>query len=86
MSDIPVGEYEIYTTDEKGNKYVFRTITIKENVELSVKLKYDIVQKTPANDKGVSSIVIISIAVGGVLFAVLVAVLVVLVFKKKKKI
>ena len=85
-SDIPVGEYEIYTIDENGNKYVFRTITIKENVELSVKLKYDILQKTPANDKGMSSIVIISIAVGGVLFAVLVAVLVVIVFKKKKKI
>ena len=86
VSDIPVGEYEIYTIDEKGNKYVFRTITIKENVELSVKLKYDILQKTPANDKGMSSVVIISIAVGGVLFAVLVAVLVVIVFKKKKKI
>ena len=41
FADVPVGKYELYTILEDGSEYVFRTVEIKENVDLAVKLKYD---------------------------------------------
>ena len=40
FSDIPVGDYELYTVLADGKEHIFRTVSIKENVELGVKLKY----------------------------------------------
>lgn len=41
FADIPVGEYELYTVSKSGEKYVFRTVMVKENVDTGVKLKFD---------------------------------------------
>lgn len=41
FADIPVGEYELYTVSKNGDKYVFRTVTVKEDVSVGVKLKFD---------------------------------------------
>ena len=37
----PVGEYKLYTILENGKEYVFKTVQIKKDVEISTKLKYD---------------------------------------------
>ncbi len=41
FTDVPVGEYELYTVLKNNDKYVFRTVTVKENVDVGVKLKFD---------------------------------------------
>ena len=41
FEDVPVGEYELYAVSKDGSEYIFRTVTLEENVKLSTKLKYD---------------------------------------------
>ena len=82
FENVPVGEYELYTLLEDGSKYVFRTVQIKENVGLSVKLKYD-----PATDAAADSAPVLWIVLAGIAVLVIVAgaVTVVILVRKKKK-
>lgn len=48
--NVPVGEYDIYTLNDDGSEYVFRTVKIEESVKLTVKLKYDN-KKTDSDNK-----------------------------------
>lgn len=82
--DIPVGKYELYTVLENGEKYTFRTVEIKENVELAVKLKYDVLAKTE-NDGMETYVIWIIISVGAVL-VIIGTVITVLVIKRKKQV
>ena len=79
LESVPVGEYELYTLLEDGSKYVFRTVQIKENVGLSVKLKYDPATDTAADGAPVLWIVLAGVIAAGVVIAVI------LVRKKKKQ-
>ena len=83
FADIPVGDYELYTLNADGSEYVLRTVSIKENVTLDIKLKYEpsIDSNTDGGDNGwiiwviVASVVAL-VVVGGLIFF--------LVIKKKK--
>ncbi len=83
FADIPAGDYELYTINKDGSKYVLRTVTIKENVNLDIKLKYDppIQSNTNEADNGWIIWVIIASIVALLVVAALVFFLVI---KKKK--
>ena len=83
FENVPVGEYELYTLLEDGSKYVFRTVQIKENVGLSVKLKYDPATETAADSTPVLWIVLAGVAVLVIAAGAVTAVI--LVRKKKKQ-
>ncbi len=83
FTDVPVGEYELYTVLDDGKEYVFRTVNIKENVELSVKLKYDVAEKTIADVTNNNTLIIIVIAGAAVLLAAVGAVVFIVIKKKK---
>ena len=42
FENLPAGEYEIYTVLDDGSEYIFRKVSIEDNIKLSVKLKYDV--------------------------------------------
>ena len=75
FADIPVGDYELYTLNSDGSEYVLRTVSIKENINLEVKIKYapPIVGNVEQEDNGwiiwviVASVVAL-IVVGGLIF------------------
>ena len=79
------GEYELYTIDENNKEYVFRTITVKENVKLSVKLKYDNSSDSVSNaENGNTPSIWIFVSAGIVLMA-LIFILLLFVLKKRQK-
>ena len=82
FNDVAPGEYELYTILEDGTKYVFRKVTIKENVELAVKLKYD-VASVNANANGTNVWIWIIVACGAVLL-IAAGVVTFIIIKKKK--
>ncbi len=83
FADIPVGDYELCAINSDGSEYVFRKVSIKQNINLNVKLKYDYSAESDADvtDNGwviwviIASIVALAVIVGFVVF---------LVIKKKK--
>ncbi len=83
FADIPVGEYELCAINSDGSEYVFRTVNIKQSINLDVKLKYDssLAGSSDAADNGwiiwviIASVVALAVVVGLVVF---------LVIKKKK--
>ena len=83
FADIPVGDYELYTLNSDGSEYVFRTVSIKENITLDIKLKYEpsIVTNIESEDNGW----IIWVIVASVVALVVVGGLIFFVFVKKKK-
>ena len=81
--DVPVGNYEIYTVLENGEKYIFRTVEIKENVELAVKLKYDVPK---AENDGMGAYVIWIIISASAVLVVIGTVTTVLIIKRKKQV
>ena len=66
FEDVPVGEYELYTVLPSGKEYVFRTVKLEKNVQLTVKLKYDVKTDAKSDDNGNNTtlIVIISVVAG----------------------
>lgn len=79
------GEYELYTIDENNEEYVFRTITVKENVKLSIKLKYDNSSNSVSNaENGNTPSIWIFVSAGIVLMA-LIFILLLFVLKKRQK-
>ena len=83
FANIPVGEYDLYAVNSDGSEYLFKKYTIKENVNLEVKLKYapTVEGNTDETDNGwlvwviVASVVALLVVAGLVFF---------LIFKKKK--
>ena len=83
FANIPVGEYDLYAVNSDGSEYLFKKYTIKENVNLEVKLKYapTVEGNTDEADNGwlvwviVASVVALLVVAGLVFF---------LIFKKKK--
>ena len=78
FSNIPAGEYELYTVLSDNTEYVFRNVLINENAELEVKLKYDTGKKTAVpesaeKDNGFSFVWIAALCGGVLLVAVAVA-------------
>ena len=71
FSNIPAGEYELYTLLSDNTEYVFRNVLINENAELEVKLKYDTGERadTPVDTEkdGGFGWVWIAVLCGGVL-------------------
>ncbi len=85
FADIPVGDYEIYAINSDGSEYVFRKVTIKENVNLEVKLKYEpSINDTDAD--GADNGWIIWVIVASVVALVVVGVLIFFLVIKKKKV
>ena len=85
---VPAGEYELYAIDDDGKEYIFRNVTIKENVELSVKLKYqneteNTDSKNETDDNSYAIWIIAS--VGAVLLVAAGTFLIILCSKKHKK-
>jgi len=85
FNDIPVGEYEVYTVLDDGKEYVFRTVDVKENVELSVKLKYDVSANASVEEEADFNFVWIIIPIAAVIVAAGVAVIIILKKKSAKK-
>lgn len=85
FGEVKAGKYDLYTVLEDGSEYIFRTIEIKEDTDLAVKLKYDV--ETSSDDVEEDSEdftwIWIVIACGAVVVLAAGAVLLV-VFKKKK--
>ena len=70
FTDVPVGEYELYTLLSNGKEYVFRKVTLQKDQKLSVKLKYDPPSASADEENGMSVgtiIAIVAASVGGVL-------------------
>jgi len=85
FNDISVGEYEVYTNLPDGSEYLFRTISIKENVELTVKLKYDTASNASADGDDGSNWLWIVVICGAVVL-VAAGVVAFVIIKKKKTI
>ncbi len=89
FGEVEAGSYDLYTVLEDGSEYLFRTVEIKENVDLAVKLKYDINSSEPVidnndvEDEGSINWLWIVIAIAAVVIIVA-GVIVVIVLKKKK--
>ena len=85
FADIPVGEYELYAINSDGSEFVFKTYSIKEGVNLDVKLKYSpsIDGSADNGDTGWIIWVIVASVVALLVVGTLVVLLVVL---KKRKI
>ncbi len=89
FADVPVGKYDVYTVLEDGSEYVFRTVEIKENVDLAVKLKYGVqseIDDMEADSEGQVSYWIWIIIACGALIIVAAVIIVLTVLKKKKKV
>jgi hypothetical protein len=82
FKNVPVGEYDIYTVDENGNEYVFRKVSIKNNVELSVKLLYDNAEQTESDNNSNGWIWIVFAAAGVII--IVCGITLVIVFRRKK--
>lgn len=50
FANVPVGEYELYTVLADDSEYLFRKVSIGENQNLAVKLKYDPPIKTDSDN------------------------------------
>ena len=93
FTDVPVGDYELYTVLEDGSEYVFRTVSIKENVELAVKLKYDPVGTADVDDVDeggntfldfiMDNLILIIAIASGVIVLIAIAIVVFIILKKK---
>ncbi|MBR4761947.1 MAG: carboxypeptidase regulatory-like domain-containing protein [Clostridia bacterium] len=89
FSDIPAGDYEVYTVLPNGEEYVFRTVTLQKNQKLSVKLKYDAPSNTSQSGTGFftkNRIILISCIAGGILLVAAGAVVLIIIRKKKKSV
>jgi hypothetical protein len=91
FGEVPVGKYDLYTILEDGSEYIFRSVEVKENTDLAVKLKYDVQTSTndtvidnnnEQSDEGFNWIWIV-IACGAVVVVAAGAVLFVVLKKKK---
>lgn len=89
FGEVPVGKYDLYTILEDGSEYIFRTVEVKENTDLAVKLKYDVgtsnqdvVDDIEDEEESFNWIWII-VACGAVVL-VAAAVIIIVVAKKKK--
>ncbi len=82
--NIPVGEYEVYTVLNDGSEYIFRSVSVKENIQLKVKLKYD--PQTDVDTKPDSGFNWLWVIIPAVAIIVLAAgaVVAVIIIKKKK--
>ncbi len=70
FTDVPEGDYEIYTVLSNNKEYVFRTVSLKKNIKLAVKLKYDVsdnLKDTESKSGNSSLIILISAISAGVL-------------------
>lgn len=86
FADVPVGDYEIYTVLEDGSEYVFRSITLKEDVTLSVKLKYDVpTAKADADQDGSNWWIWVVIGAAALIVAAGGTVLAIVLIKNKKR-
>ena len=84
FTDIPVGDYEIYTVLADGSEYIFRTVSVKENVELTIKLKYaPDAEASVETESGFNWLWVITPTAAAVLIAIGVAVVIIL---RKRKI
>ena len=81
FADVPVGEYELYTVLDDGKEYIFRKVSVKEKVELSVKLKYDVSKKAVAEEETQVNWLLIIIA--GIAVIVIAGLAVLVIIKKK---
>ena len=83
FKNVKPGKYTVYTTFENGKKYVLRELEIKESVELSVKLLYDIKTGADKNEdqNGVNVLLIVLSAAAGV--AVIGGAAVLIIFRKR---
>ena len=92
FTDVPVGEYDLYTVLDDGSEYIFRTVSIKENVELAVKLKFAPGGDVVITDDGdiqdgnwfMDNLPLIIAIVSAIGIIVAVAIIVFIVLKKKK--
>ena len=84
FANIPVGSYELYTLLEDGSKYVFRTVVIEENKDITSKLKYDPAVATDIDDPADNGWIIWVIVASVVALVIVAGVIFLLVFKKKK--
>ncbi len=84
FANIPVGTYDLYSVMSNGEKYVLKTVTIVENAELALKLKYDppIVAETDSANYGWIIWVVIAACVA---LLVVAAIIIILIVVKKKK-
>jgi len=85
FKDIPVGEYELYTVLDDGSEYIFRKATIKENINLSVKLKYDVEKRTIGTPKKDFNWIWVAVTIGAILVLTVIVILIVISKKHKKK-
>lgn len=86
FADVPVGDYEIYTILEDGSEYVFRSVTLKEDVTLSVKLKYDVpTAKTDGDQDGSNWWIWVVIGAAALIVAAGGTVLAIVLIKNRKK-
>lgn len=84
FASVPVGTYELYTILSNGEKYVLKEITIVENNELVLKLKYD-PPTVDANSGDADNGWVIWVIIAAVIALLAVAAFVVLLLIKKKK-
>ena len=85
FNDVPVGDYELYTLLNDGSKYVFKTVSIKDGVELSSKLKLDIgkpIVNQEEEDNSFNLFLVIGIAIAAVLIITATATIII---KKRRK-
>ncbi len=75
FANVPVGSYKLYTVLADGSEYEFRTVSIEENVDLAVKLKYDppvVSNSEVANNGWIVWVIVASVAalvvVAGLIF------------------
>ena len=83
FADVPVGDYDLYTILADGSEYEFRTITVKENVQLSVKLKYDVASSVSGGGDNSFNWIWIVVTCSAVLLIAAVTVVFVIIKKKK---
>lgn len=83
FNNVEPGKYKIFAIAENGEKHVLREVEIKESVELSVKLLYDIDTYAENNEKqdGVNILLIVFLGIAGVLIVGGTAMLII--FRKK---
>ena len=88
FTNVPAGDYELYTVLPNGKKYVFRTVSLQKDLKLSVKLKYDVgsaPEKTQDSSQSNNYIIIFSV-VGGVILLLGSAAVLFIVLKKRRKV
>ncbi len=84
FANVPVGEYELYTVLSDNSEYTFRKVTIGENQNLAVKLKYDPAVVTDGDTADNGWIIWVIIA-SGIALVVVAGVIFLLLFTKKKE-